>query len=176
MHPFVEVAKQALEEHIKRGKVLQPPAELSLEMQQKAGVFVSLKKDGELRGCIGSISGEKPLYQGVIDNAINSSTKDPRFPPVTKDEIKSLAIEISVLTPLKKIDKPEEIIVGRHGVYLKKGWHSAVFLPQVAPEQGWDRETMLNHLCLKAGLGPADWKTDCEFKVFSTLVFGEEEK
>ncbi len=146
---------------------------LTSRLLEKRGVFVTLKKHGHLRGCIGSIFEPKPLYEGVIEQTINSAVKDWRFSPVTLDEEKELNIEISVLSPMRKVKGPEEIVVGEHGVYLIKGNASAVFLPQVAPEQGWTREEMLNHLSEKAGLPKDAWRKDAEFLVFTAQVFSE---
>jgi len=106
--------------------------------------------------------------------AVSAAFEDPRFPPVSKDEYPNLIFEVTVLSPMRKISDVSEIEVGRHGVYLTKGWHSAVFLPQVATEQGWDREDLLAHLCVKAGLPDAAWKeTDAFFQVFEGRVIEE---
>jgi AmmeMemoRadiSam system protein B/AmmeMemoRadiSam system protein A len=139
------------------------------------GAFVTLTKGARLRGCIGSIVGTEPLYRCVIDNAGNAALRDPRFSPVTSGELPEIEFEISVLTPLQEIAGPEEIEIGRHGVVLEREGHRAVFLPQVAPEQGWDRETMLDHLAMKAGLPRNAWRSGARFEVFEALVFSEEE-
>ncbi len=133
--------------------------------------FVTLKKNGRLRGCIGSIMARQPLWKDIVERAIDAAVNDPRFPPVTPDELDDLSLEISVLTPMKKVSGPKDIIIGKHGILLTKGYHRAVFLPQVAPEQGWDLETTLRHLCLKAGLPPDAWKEGCTFEVFEAQVF-----
>ncbi|MBN1551593.1 AmmeMemoRadiSam system protein B [bacterium] len=142
---------------------------------QDRGVFVTLKIDDQLRGCIGYIQPQTSLFDAVVTNTINSCSRDPRFRPVKKEELDSIDIEISVLTPPRKIDSYKEIEIGRHGVVLKKGFHQAVFLPQVAPEQGWDREETLQYLSLKAGLERDGWKQGAEFEVFEAEVFGEKE-
>jgi AmmeMemoRadiSam system protein B/AmmeMemoRadiSam system protein A len=144
-------------------------------LHEERGVFVTLttRRDGQLRGCIGSIVGDQPLSFGVVQNASAAALHDPRFAPVEPAEEPGLHIEVSVLTPLRPVDGPDAIVVGRDGVFLEKGARRAVFLPQVAPEQGWDRETMLRHLAMKAGLGPSDWKTGCAFHVFQAQVFEE---
>jgi AmmeMemoRadiSam system protein A len=130
------------------------------------GVFVTLKKGRQLRGCIGYIEGVKPLYAAVAEMAVAAATGDPRFSPVTKDELDSLEYEISVLTPKRQISSPEEFIVGKHGIIVQRDGRSGVFLPQVAPEEGWDRETTLTYLCAhKAGLPPDAWK-DKRTKLF----------
>lgn len=148
----------------------------SEKFNEPRGVFVTLNKHGDLRGCIGYIEPIKSLHQAVIDNAINSATQDPRFPEVNVKELPDIEIEISVLTPPKEVNGPEDFIVGKHGIIIRKGFYSAVFLPQVAPEQGWTREETLSHLCLKAGLPTDEWKKPgMKFLVFTAEVFNEKE-
>ena len=152
------------------------PADISAEkMTQVTGVFVTLTKRGRLRGCIGHIIGHEALAEGVIQNAINAALHDPRFPRVEAAELPELEIEISVLTPPRPVESPAEIEVGRHGVLLEKAGQRSVFLPQVAPEQGWDRDTMLSHLARKAGLPTDAWRTGASLKVFEARVFSEAE-
>jgi AmmeMemoRadiSam system protein B/AmmeMemoRadiSam system protein A len=139
------------------------------------GVFVTLKQNGELRGCIGSIVGTEPLWRGVIRNTINAASHDPRFPRIQYGEEQKTEIEISVLTPPREVLGHQDIVAGRDGVILSRGASRAVFLPQVAPEQGWDVDEMLGHLAMKAGL-PADaWKTSASFQTFQAHVFGEKD-
>jgi MEMO1 family protein len=144
-------------------------------LREHRGVFVTLteKRDGQLRGCIGNIFGDRPLVDGIVDNAVNAALHDPRFLAVTPDEESRLHLEISVLTPLRPVPGPEAIVVGRDGVLLEKQGRRSVFLPQVAPEQGWDVPTMLRHLAVKAGLGPDDWKEGATFQTFQAQVFEE---
>jgi len=137
------------------------------------GAFVTLHKHGRLRGCIGEITPRRPLYQAVMAQAVNSAFQDWRFPQVKADELPDLVIEISALTPPRPIASCKEIVLGTHGVVLTKGERSAVFLPQVAPEQGWDLETTLTQLALKAGLAADDWKEGASFTVFEAIVFRE---
>jgi len=151
--------------------------ELTPKLKEKYGVFVTLKKYGELRGCIGHIIPKTSLFQGVIENTINSSSHDWRFSPVDAKEVSDITIEISVLSRPQKIHGPDEFMVGREGVIIRKGPASAVFLPQVAVEQGWDRAETLCHLCQKAGLSRDAWKDGgMEFYVFTADVFHEGEK
>jgi len=135
------------------------------------GAFVTLTMDGQLRGCIGYIEGIKPLYEAILDNARSAAVADPRFEPVSGPELAAIELEISALTPLNRVSGPQDIVIGRHGVVLVKGGRRAVFLPQVATEQGWDLDTTLTHLALKAGLDPEGWRRDTEFLVFEADVF-----
>lgn len=174
---LLKLARQTIKSYLKDGKTPDvKPDKLADSLRRPRGVFVTLKKHHDLRGCIGRIFNPQPLYQGIIANAINSSVNDPRFPPMTLSEEPQVNIEISVLSSLKRVKGPEDIVIGKHGVYLVNGNDSAVFLPQVAPEQGWDRDTMLNHLSMKAGLPASAWRDkDTVFYVFTAQVFGEKE-
>ncbi|HUW19966.1 MAG TPA: AmmeMemoRadiSam system protein B [Sedimentisphaerales bacterium] len=149
---------------------------VSPAMQSPRAAFVTLKKNSRLRGCIGDIFPQRPLYRSVITNAINAALNDRRFIPVTKDEYSTLTIEISALTPPEPVDSYRQIRIGTDGVVLSKDDRSAVFLPQVAPEQGWDLNQMLTQLSLKAGLPYDAWKEGASFQVFQADVFGENEK
>lgn len=141
---------------------------------QERGAFVTLKKHGELRGCIGHLIGDRPLYLAVQNMAVSAAVGDPRFPAVTEEELSDLEIEISVLSPLQQVESVDQIQVGRHGVIIRRGLKQAVYLPQVAPEQGWGREEMLQNLCLKAGLSKEAWKKEgTQFYVFTAEVFEE---
>ncbi len=137
--------------------------------------FVTLKKQGQLRGCIGDIFPQRPLYKSVITNAIYAAFGDRRFTPLQKDEYDQIEIEISALTPPSAVASAQAIRIGTDGMVMKKGGRSAVFLPQVAPEQGWDLETTLANLSMKAGLAPDAWKDGASFQVFQAEVFGEQE-
>jgi AmmeMemoRadiSam system protein B/AmmeMemoRadiSam system protein A len=175
---LLDLARRTLREKLEHNRTLRVesfPAGVSAEkLRTVCGVFVTLQREGQLRGCIGSIEGREPLCDGVIRNAINAALEDPRFPPVELEELGDLHIEISVLTPLREVAGPQEIEVGRHGVVLERNGRRAVFLPQVAPEQGWDRDTMLTQLARKAGLPGDAWREGAKFKVFEALVFEEE--
>ncbi|MCL2670134.1 MAG: AmmeMemoRadiSam system protein B [Syntrophaceae bacterium] len=151
------------------------PRDFSPAVRELHGVFVTLKKRGDLRGCIGRMIPDRPLAALVGAIALQSAFEDPRFPAVSFSEMPELQIEISVLSPMQPVSGPEAIVVGRDGVLLQKGSHSAVFLPQVAPEQGWGREEMLNHLSMKAGLSASAWQAGARFSIFQSQVFGEEE-
>lgn len=139
------------------------------------GAFVSLHSGGALRGCIGRMEAAGELTETLADMARAAAFQDPRFPALRRQELDGLKVEITLLAPMRRVASAEEIVVGRHGVHLHAAGRSAVFLPQVAPEQGWDRETLLDHLAMKAGLDPGAWRRPgAELKVFEGLVFGEE--
>lgn len=142
-------------------------------LEQTRGLFVTLKKRGDLRGCIGEIVADRPLYRLVGPVALKSALEDPRFRPVRHEELKDVEIEISVLTPPAAVSRAEDVVTGRDGVILKKDGRSAVFLPQVAAEQGWDRDRMLDELCLKAGLPAGSWKQGARILTFQADVFSE---
>jgi len=145
------------------------------QLWYKQGAFVTLKKQGDLRGCIGHMAEDRPLCQVVGEMALHAAFQDSRFRPLAPAELPQCEIEISVLTPFQEVAEPEQILVGRDGVLIRKHGRSAVFLPQVAPEQGWNREQMLEHLCQKAGLESDAWKQDTRFFTFQANVFSEHE-
>lgn len=146
-------------------------------LKEKCGAFVTLKKNGNLRGCIGYITAVKPLYETVKDVASSAAVNDYRFSPVAEEELDSIEIEISALTPLKRVNDINEIEIGRHGLYMKRGFSSGLLLPQVATEYGWDTKTFLEHTCRKAGLSANAWQDPAtEIYTFSAEVFGEKEE
>jgi AmmeMemoRadiSam system protein A len=143
-------------------------------LRQNAGVVVTRDKDGELRGCTGYVTGRGMLYESVIEMTMQAAAHDPRFSPVEQEELSDIEIEISVMTPLRTIASPDEVVVGRDGVYLVNGARSGVFLPQVPIEWNWDRTTFLEELGRKAGLSPNAYRDkNTELYVFSAQVFGE---
>lgn len=145
-------------------------------LQENCGAFVTLHKEGSLRGCIGHIFAVRPLFEGIKELARSSSFDDPRFPPLQLAEFDAIDIEISVLTPLEKAESVEQIEVGVHGLYIKSGGRSGVLLPQVPLEQGWNRRQYLTNLCFKAGLSGDCWSNpQSELYLFSAIVFGEKE-
>lgn len=144
-------------------------------LAETRGAFVTLTIGGALRGCIGHVVGVLPLWRAVEENAVAAAFADPRFPPLTGEELDQARIEISVLSPLQRVS-PETIVVGRDGVLVERGASRGLLLPQVATEYGWDRETLLDHACRKAGLEPGAWKhPDTKIATFTAEVFGEEE-
>ncbi len=143
-------------------------------LQSHSGCFVTIKQKGQLRGCIGSFVAQQPLWQTVREMAVSAATRDPRFYPIKESDLADFKLEISVLSPLQRIQSIDDIQVGIHGLYLIKGNNHGVLLPQVATEYGWDRDTFLRHTCLKAGLPETAWQEKCEIYIFSAEVFGEE--
>ncbi len=151
-----------------------PSKPTSLNMRKTAGAFVTLKENGELRGCIGLIEGIYPLYKVVAEMAQKAATCDPRFESVRQDELQNLELEISVLSALKRIRNFEEVEIGRHGLLIEKGIYRGLLLPQVATENHWGRETFLEYTCMKAGLDKESYKDpDTRLYVFSADVFSE---
>jgi len=149
-----------------------PAAQVSEMLKEKRGAFVTLKKKGELKGCIGYTRGVQPLHETVREMAIQAAFHDPRFKPLEKKEWKDIDIEISVLTPMKQIQNVNEIAVGVHGLYIEKGHNSGLLLPQVAVENHWDRTAFLEYTCFKAGLPNDAWKSpDARIYIFSADVF-----
>lgn len=139
-----------------------PPQRLPLppELEEARGVFVSLHKGGILRGCIGLVEGKRPLIEATREMARAAASRDPRFPPLRIQEIQEgdVAIEVSCLSPLRELGPADPFVPGRDGLYLRKGAHSGLLLPQVAEEMGWDRRTFFEHTALKAGLDPDGWR------------------
>lgn len=170
---LLDLARETIRECVTTGEMPPLPAG-DPAFEQERAVFVTLHRHGKLRGCIGTLEARESLGAAVRSSAISAATQDPRFPAVTPDELGDLEIEISVLSPLERVESADEIIVGAHGVMVSDGGRSGVFLPHVAPEQGWDRDTMLDYLCAhKAGL-PADaWRCGADLQVFTTQTFSE---
>lgn len=145
-------------------------------LKEKRGVFVTLTKSQQLRGCIGYVEGLKPLQIAVEEMSLAASFNDPRFPPVEKEEVNELEIEISVLSPLEKIADPEEIEIGKHGLIIEQGFMRGLLLPQVATEYNWDVQTFLEQTCQKAGLPAGAWKDESTtIQIFSADIFSESE-
>jgi len=172
---LLAIARQAIDKWVRAGEdYVEPREEKSLNV--RSGCFVTIKQNDQLRGCIGNFQSEQPLFKEVAEMARASATKDPRFYPMKAGDLDNFSIEISVLSPLHKIDDIEEIIVGKHGIYLEKGYYRGVLLPQVATEHKWDRNTFLRQTCIKAGLSTEAWKSeDAEIYIFTAQIFGEEE-
>lgn len=172
----LKLARDSITHYLETGRQLSV-TEDDTALNEEMGAFVTLHKHGRLRGCIGNMIGKGPFYLTVSDMAISAATADPRFDRVKPEEMKDIDIEISALSPLKKIDNPEIIEVGKHGVLVKNSYASGVYLPQVATEAGWSREQFMNSLCgQKAGMQPDTWKKgECEIYIFTAEVFGEKD-
>lgn len=145
------------------------------ELKEKRGAFVTLRKRGALRGCIGEIEAAESLWDVVGKMAIQSAFHDPRFPALCKAELDTIEIEISVLTPMEQINGPEDIEIGVHGLLIGKGFNSGLLLPQVATRYEWDPVTFLEQTCHKAGLVSDDWKSDAQIQRFSAEIFSEKD-
>lgn len=171
---LLEIARTAIETHLRSAK-LPEITETDPGLTKAGGAFVTLSENGQLRGCIGNLVGSKPLYLTVQDMAVEAATGDPRFNPLKPAELKNIEIEISVLSPLEKIDDPGLIKLGLHGVLVRQGYRSGVFLPQVATETGWSKEEFMSNLCAqKAGLSANAWKDKAtEIYIFTAEVFSE---
>ena len=150
------------------GKEIKQQAFFSQTLEKDYGVFVTLKVNGNLRGCIGYVEAIKPLQEAVTDMALSAAFKDPRFTPLSKRELDGLEVEISVMSPLEEIQSPDKIVIGTHGLVIEKGYNRGLLLPQVATEYNWDKDTFLAHTCLKAGLPKDAWR-DKEAKLLVSL-------
>ncbi|MFH1129705.1 MAG: AmmeMemoRadiSam system protein B [Pseudomonadota bacterium] len=187
---LLRLARTSLEAAVQKGTLADDATKdipIPKSLNRKAGAFVTLKcrlgpeaicvgRGHGLRGCIGTISPISPIYQTVVHRAASAALEDSRFPHrVQTHELGYISVEVSVLTPPRRVKSPNEIVVGQHGIILSKNGRSATFLPQVAPEQGWDRDTTLSRLAQKAGLSPDDWHQETEFSVYEAIVFSEKE-
>lgn len=170
---LLRIARKAVKEKLE-GRTWNPEKPLTKRLARVQGAFVTLHEQGMLRGCIGYICGLKPLYLTIAEMARAAAFGDPRFMPLEPREFEKIEIEITVLSPLRKIDDPEKVEVGKHGLVVRRGPYQGVLLPQVPVEDGWDRETFLAHTCMKAGLHSDCWReAGTELYVFSGEVFGE---
>ena len=152
-HPLVKLARDTIDAYVKTGKTISIPSYLTDEMKRMAGVFVSIKKHGDLRGCIGTFSPTQPnIAAEVIQNAISAATRDPRFPPITPEELDSLDISVDILTEPEKIASPDELDPKRYGVIVTKGWKKGLLLPDI---EGVDTvEEQIYIAKRKAGISP----------------------
>lgn len=182
---LITLARNTVKTYLETGKTLTPPQDTPKKLFEKCGVFVTIntinrgRKD--LRGCIGYPYPTNPLVEAVIDAAINSSTQDPRFPPMTANELDRVVFEVSVLTPPEPVtvEKPEEYVgrikVGEHGLIVEKGFYKGLLLPQVPVEWGWCEEEFLCQCSVKAGLPPDSWLTKgAKIYKFTAIIFEEE--
>jgi hypothetical protein len=171
---LLKIARQSVETAVREKKLYSPPADEPEALRNARGAFVTLKEHGDLRGCIGYMSPVKPLAETVRDVAAYAALEDRRFRPVSESELGILEYEISVLSPLRKVEDINQIHVGQHGLLIRKGEYEGVLLPQVPTEEGWNRNTFLEQVCVKAGLPEQAWKdADADLFMFSALVFAE---
>jgi MEMO1 family protein len=170
---LLDLARQSLEHWYEHGTALKvDPASLPADAHTVLGAFVTLEKGHQLRGCIGEISARRPAYEAVIARAVDAAIHDPRFNPVERSELDALTLDISLLGPTRQVPGTRSIIVGRHGVVISHAGRSATYLPQVGPEQGWDRDTMLSYLSRKAGF-PASKLGEAKIEVYEAQVVRE---
>jgi AmmeMemoRadiSam system protein A len=170
------VARDSIQARLKGETAVLPPATSPI-LSQPRGVFVTLTRQGRLRGCIGYLEAAKPLLAAVQEMAAAAAFNDPRFPALRQEELADLELEISILTPMQRIKNIEEIQVGRHGLYLEMGPHRGLLLPQVATQYGWDRLTFLKQTCVKAGLPPDAWENPAiRISIFSADIIHESPK
>ncbi|MFH0799223.1 MAG: AmmeMemoRadiSam system protein A [Pseudomonadota bacterium] len=173
---LLELARTTIARYLADGSKPELP-EAKGVLGEICGAFVTLHKRNNLRGCIGNMIGRGPLVETIQDMAIAAATEDPRFPRVKPDELKDIDIEISVLSPMRKIKDVSEIEVGVHGILMRNGFNQGVLLPQVATEWKWNREEFLRNTCLKAGLPTEAWKDSATIiEIFSAEVFGEKQR
>ena len=171
---LLALARKSVDYAVTNGKAYEPPASTAEALNQERGAFVTLKKWGELRGCVGYTSAIKPLYLTVRDTATLAALRDTRFQPVSVAELPQLQYEISVLSPLRRVTDIHQIVVGQHGLLMKNGDYEGLLLPQVPVEQKWDRQTFLEETCRKAGMNAGCWKDeDTDIFMFTAVVFGE---
>ncbi|NLH22732.1 MAG: TIGR00296 family protein [Methanothrix sp.] len=174
----VRLARQAIAAYTEKKKIIEP-RDLPPVFEEKRGVFVTLHKDGELRGCIGYPLPIMPLGKAIVDSAINACSRDPRFPCVRPTELERIEVEVTILTPPElyaepKKRLPELVVIGRDGLIVTRGPYSGLLLPQVAPEWGFDSLEFLSHTCLKAGLPPDAWlDEETEVQHFQAQIFAE---
>ena len=173
---LLKIARDSISHYLKTGKKLDVEVD-DEALKENMGAFVTLHKNGELRGCIGHMEAAEPLYLTVRNMAIAAAVEDYRFSTVTQSELDDIDIEISVLSPMERIEDPNIIEMGKHGVKVRMGWRGGVYLPQVATETGWTREEFMNSLCAhKSGIPMDAWKTgECDIYIFTAEVFGEKD-
>ena len=177
----VKIARRAIETYLETGDKIEPPENLAEEFREDRGVFVTLNKDGSLRGCIGRPLPRQTMINGLIDSAISAATRDPRFPSMDSEELDDVTVEVSILTVPEGIeikngeDCSKKIEIGRDGLIVKKGSREGLLLPQVPLGKDWDEKEFLSQTCVKAGLSPKSWEMeDVEIERFSAQVFKEE--
>jgi AmmeMemoRadiSam system protein A len=168
---LLDLARSSIESQVTGSAAVVPGP---LDLPDASGVFVTIKRRGQLRGCLGTLQNRAGLAAEVIRCAADSASEDPRFPPVSREELPDLSLEISVLGALEAIDaQPDAFTIGVHGLVVEQGVHRGLLLPQVATEWGWDGEQFLRQTCIKAGLRPDAWRHGARFFRFAAEVFGD---
>jgi hypothetical protein len=171
---LLALARKSVEQAVRENQAYEAPASADEVLNQERGAFVTLRKAGALRGCIGYTSAVKPLYMTVRDTATFAALRDPRFQPVSAPELPELEYEISVLSPLRRVTDIQQIAVGQHGLLMKNGTFEGLLLPQVPVEEKWDRQKFLEQTCIKAGMHSDCWKDeDTDIFMFTAVVFSE---
>jgi hypothetical protein len=182
---LLQLARNTVTQYLENGKTIKPPKDTPKKLFEHCGVFVTINSvrggEKELRGCIGYPYPTNPLVEAVIDNAINASTQDPRFEPMTPEELDKVVFEVSILTPPEPVqtndpkDYVKKIKVGEDGLIIERGYHKGLLLPQVPIELGWCEEEFLCQCCMKAGLPPDSWLTkDAKISKFKAIIFEEQ--
>ena len=171
---LLSLARRTIRQYLQKGKKIYTESG-NKKLQENRGVFVTLHIEGNLRGCIGYPLPIKPLYIAVADNAVSAAVDDPRFSSLTSEELEKADIEISILTVPREVKSPEEVVVGRDGIIITKGFNRGLLLPQVPVEQNWDLDEYISYGCLKAGLPSDEWKKGVKIETFQAIVFGEKE-
>lgn len=171
---LVALARDAVRGAARHGRAA-APVTIAGEFPDASGAFVTLKRGGHLRGCIGTLECRRPLAEEIARVAVSAAREDPRFEPLRESELEDLEVEVSVLGPLERIDpaEPQAIEIGRHGLVIEQDYRRGLLLPQVATEWGWDREQFLAQTCLKAGLPPDAWHRGATVYRFAAIVFGD---
>lgn len=169
---LLSLARWSILKKLKNESLDPLPAPPTERLRQEFGAFVTLKKEGQLRGCIGRLVGDTELYQVVSNMALNAAFNDHRFQPLAFEEFEKLEIDISILSPIVPCPDPQAVLIGRHGLVIRMGGRSGLLLPQVAEERGWDVQTFWEHTCLKAGLPRDAWKDpEAQLLWFEAEVF-----
>lgn len=170
---LLELVRRSISQKLEGGDFPRTPPK-DPDLLEPVGAFVTLKNSGVLRGCIGRMESERPLWETVAMMARAAAFEDPRFQPVTSEELGALSVEISILTPFTRLENPDALVVGKHGLLIEKGFNRGVLLPQVAVDHGWSAKEFLENVCYKASLPPDAWRDpEAKLFVFSALIIDD---